>query len=73
MNIPARAESLVDRAAMSAAQGALLYLGGAATLDALSVDWLGLAGAAAGGALISLLTNVARDGLTGRVNNTEEN
>lgn len=71
MKIPARAETLVDRAAMTAAQSALAYIGSAAALNALTLDWVAVGGVALGGALASLLTNIARGGITGRAN-TEE-
>jgi hypothetical protein len=66
MKIPARAQSLADRAVMTAAQSSLAYLGSTVALDALSLNWVVLGGVALGGALASLLTNLARGGITGR-------
>lgn len=58
---------LVDRAAKTAAQAAVLSVGvESAQVNALAVDFKLMAGMAAGGALLSLLTNVAERGLFGR-------
>jgi hypothetical protein len=51
---------------MTAAQSSLAYLGSTVALDALSLNWVVLGGVALGGALASLLTNLARGGITGR-------
>lgn len=64
--IPARAQTLADRAVMTAAQSALAYIGSAAALNALTLDWVAVGGVALGGAVASLLTNLARGGITGR-------
>jgi hypothetical protein len=66
MKIPARAQTLADRAVMTAAQSALAYIGSAAALNALTLDWVAVGGVALGGAVASLLTNLARGGITGR-------
>lgn len=63
--IPARAQNLADRAVMTAAQSALAYIGSAAALNALTLDWVVVGGVALGGAVASLLTNLARGGITG--------
>ncbi|MFV8169807.1 holin [Mycolicibacterium peregrinum] len=54
-----------ERALKSAAQGAILALGGGAT-NVLALDWLTLAGAAGGGALLSLLTSIASAGVANK-------
>jgi len=56
---------LADRAAKTAAQSAVLVIG-ADQLNALSVDWHGVLGFALGGAILSLLTNIAHLGILGR-------
>lgn len=56
---------LADRAAKTAAQAALLVLG-ADQVNALEADWRLVGGMALGGAILSLLTNVAERGLFGR-------
>lgn len=53
-----------ERAGKTAAQSAILALGGGAA-NVLTLDWLTLAGAAGGGALLSLLTSVASLKVTG--------
>lgn len=53
-----------ERAGKTAAQSAILALGGGAA-NVLTLDWLTLGGAAAGGALLSLLTSVASLKVTG--------
>lgn len=55
---------LVDRAVKTAAQAALLTLG-ADAVNAFTVDWADVAGMALGGAVLSLLTNLAHRGLSG--------
>lgn len=58
---------LVDRAVKSAAQAAVLSVGvESAAADALAFDWRLMAGMAAGGAVLSLLTNLGQRGLFGR-------
>lgn len=58
---------LVDRATKTAAQAAVLSIGvESAQVDAFAVDWTLMGGMALGGALLSLLTNVAERGLFGR-------
>lgn len=64
--IPARAETLADRAVMTAAQSVGGYVALTPFLDALALDWRAVAGVALGGAFASLVTNFARGGLTGR-------
>ena len=54
-----------ERSVKSAAQAAILALGGSA-VNVLTLDWATLAGAAGGGALLSLLTSLASAGITGR-------
>lgn len=51
-----------ERAGKTAAQSAILALGGGAA-NVLTLDWLTLGGAAAGGALLSLLTSIASVGI----------
>lgn len=51
-----------ERAAKSAAQAGILALGGGA-VDVLTLDWMTLAGATGGGALLSLLTSIASAGI----------
>lgn len=59
---------LLDRAVKTAAQAAVLSVGvETASVNALAVDWLLMAGMAGGGAVLSVLTNVAQRGLRGRV------
>ena len=58
---------LADRAVKTAAQAAVLSIGvESADVNAFAVDWKLMAGMAAGGAVLSLLTNVAERGLFGR-------
>lgn len=66
IKIPARAQSLADRAVMTGSASALAYVGNTAVLDALAFDWLGLGGVFLGGCVLSLLGNLARGGITGR-------
>ena len=54
-----------ERASKSAAQAALLALGGGAA-NVLTLDWFTLGGAAGGGALLSLLTSLASAGIANR-------
>ena len=56
---------LVDRATKSAAQAAILALG-ADQLNVLDADWKVVGGFAAGGAILSVLTNLGQRGLFGR-------
>lgn len=56
---------LADRAVKTAAQSALLTLG-ADQVNALDADWRLVGGMALGGAVLSLLTNVAERGIFGR-------
>lgn len=56
---------LLDRAVKTAAQSALLTIG-ADQVNALDADWRLVGGMALGGALLSLLTNVAERGVFGR-------
>ena len=57
---------LVDRAVKSAAQAAVLSVGvESAAADALAFDWKLMAGMAAGGAVLSLLTNLGQRGIFG--------
>lgn len=55
----------VERAAKTAAQAAVLVLG-ADQVNALDADWRLVAGFAAGGAVLSVLTTIGQRGLTGR-------
>jgi len=54
-----------ERAIKSAAQAGILALGGGA-VDVLTLDWATLAGAAGGGALLSMLTSIASVTVTQR-------
>lgn len=54
-----------ERAAKSAAQAAGLALG-AGAVNVLTLDWLTLGGAAAGGALLSLITSIGSAGIANR-------
>lgn len=57
---------LLDRAAKSAAHGALLSVGVETTeLNALAVDWQLMGGMALGAAVLSLLTNISHRGISG--------
>ena len=56
---------LADRAVKTAAQSAVLVIG-ADQVNALDADWRLVGGMALGGAVLSLLTNVAQRGLLGR-------
>ncbi|WP_182377908.1 holin [Nocardioides sp. WS12] len=69
MKINDRTRDLIDRAAVTAAQGAILAIGGeTVTANALTFDWSTIGGYALGGAVLSVLINVARGGLSGRIN-----
>jgi len=58
---------LVDRAVKTAAQGAVLAIGSESLqANAFAIDWSTTAGFALGGAALSLLTNLAQRGITGR-------
>lgn len=58
---------IVDRAVRTAAQAAVLSIGvETAQVDALSVDFTLMAGMAAGGALLSVLTTLGQRGIFGR-------
>jgi phage-related minor tail protein len=56
---------MVDRATRTAAQVAVLMIG-ADTVNVVDVDWLQIAGFAAGGAVLSVLTTLGQKGLFGR-------
>lgn len=72
MKIPARAQSLVDRAVSTGCQSVLTYAVLTPTTDALTLDWVAAGGVFLGGALFSVITNVARSGISGRLTTTEE-
>lgn len=57
---------LVDRAVKSAAQSAILVIGADQVNAINGVDWLTVLGCAAGGAALSLLTNLGQRGIFGR-------
>lgn len=58
---------LADKAVKTAAQAAVLSVGvESAQVDALAVDWRLMLGMALGGALLSVLTNVAQRGILGK-------
>lgn len=54
-----------ERAIKSAAQAAILAIGGGA-INVLTLDWATVAGASGGGLLLSLLTSIASAGITQR-------
>jgi len=56
---------MIDRATRTAAQVAVLMIG-ADTFNVVAVDWLEIAGFAAGGAVLSVLTTVGQRGLLDR-------
>jgi len=56
---------MVDRATRTAAQVAVLMIG-ADTFNVVAVDWPDIAGFAAGGAVLSVLTTFGQKGLFGR-------
>lgn len=58
---------LADRAVKTAAQGAVLAIGSTSLeANAFTIDWSTTVGFALGGALLSLLTNIADRGIRGR-------
>lgn len=64
-----RAVELLDKAVMTAAEGAVLAIGHeSVSVNALAVDWSLVGGYALGGAALSVLLNLGRGGLTGRLN-----
>ena len=65
--LKARLIELGDKAAVTAAEGAILAIGAeSVAVNALAVDWSSVGGFALGGAALSLLINIARGGITGR-------
>lgn len=63
---------LADRAVRSAAQAAVLSIGvESAQVDAFAIDFRLLAGMAAGGALLSVLTSLGARGITGKTGPAE--
>lgn len=56
---------MADRATRTAAQVAVLMIG-ADTVNVVDVDWLQIAGFAAGGAVLSVLTTLGQRGLLDR-------
>ena len=75
MNPPLRDyyTDLVDRAVKTAAQSAVLSIGvESAQVNGFAVDWMLMAGMAAGGALLSVLTTVGQRGLFGRSTTSPE-
>lgn len=65
--LKARLIELADKAAVTAAEGAILAIGAeSAAVNALAVDWSTVGGFALGGAALSLIINIARGGITGR-------
>ncbi len=67
MSIMSRAfwKAAAERAVKSAAQGAILAGVGAVGFDAFTADWASIGGAALGMGLLSLLTSIGSDALTG--------
>lgn len=60
-------KTLADKAVVTAAEGALLAIGGdSLSANAFTIDWSTVGGYALGGAVLSLLINVTRGGLFGR-------
>lgn len=60
------AADLADRAVKTGAQGAVLAIGSTSLqANAFAIDWSTTVGFALGGALLSILTNVAQRGLSG--------
>lgn len=57
-------KAIAERAVSTAAQAAVLALG-ADAVNALSVDWLDVAGFAAGGFTLSVLKGLAANAITG--------
>ena len=65
--VRARAVELLDKAVMTAAEGALLAIGHeSVSVNALAVDWTLVGAYAAGGAALSVLLNLSRGGLFGK-------
>ena len=54
-----------ERSIKSAAQGAILAGVGAVGFDALTASWETIGGAALGAAILSLLTSIGSDAITG--------
>lgn len=57
------ARMIAERAVKTAAQSLLLFVGAAQGLDLFTLDWQRALGAAAAGALLSILTSVASLGI----------
>ena len=55
--------SIIERAAKTAAQSLLLFVGAAQGLDLFTLDWQRALGAAAAGAVLSILTSIASLGV----------
>ena len=55
--------SILERAIKTAAQSLLLFVGAAQGLDLFTLDWQRALGAAAAGAVLSILTSVASLGI----------
>jgi hypothetical protein len=55
--------AIIERAAKTAAQSLLLFVGAAEGLDLFTLDWQRALGAAAAGALLSVLTSIASLGI----------
>lgn len=55
--------SIAERAAKTAAQSLLLFVGAAQGLDLFALDWQRALGAAAAGAFLSILTSIASLGI----------
>ena len=58
-------KATADRALKSAAQTALVVIGGDQLVNAISVDWLDVGGFALGGALLSVLTSLGSGAVGG--------
>lgn len=58
-------KGMVDKAVESAAAAAIAALG-ADVVNVLDVDWVGLGAVAAGAALLTVLSTVARKGIDGK-------
>ena len=58
-------KAAAERSIKSAAQGAILAGVGAVGFDAFTADWASIGGAALGMGLLSLLTSIGSDALTG--------
>lgn len=62
-----RLKDLANRAVTTAAEGALIAIGHETVqANALAFDWTLMGGYALGGAVLSLLINISREGLFGR-------